>query len=296
MQSALVSPHEIVVATDLTDLDRLLPHAISQAKFCGARVHLVHAESGLTSDDPYSSPDNPVHLLNRAALRLQAEGIECTITIQHGPALNLVLRTIRETCSGRLLIGTHEHGNTGQQILGSVANALLRAVRVPVFVIGPQGNGCLEHAIPHRILHAVSLAGEFREQAHLACDLAQAHSAELILLHVLDPSLLNGSYIKQVLAGANARLAQLFPSSRSRRIHTVVECGDPVQEVLRIASVTQTDWIIMGIEHEFAWWAMNNSVAYQVIAECDCPVLTVHAHTPLTESVAAGWPAALPAA
>src|SRR5271157_2975950 len=38
-----VSPARILVATDLTDGDYLVPHAVAQAKATGARVMLLHA-------------------------------------------------------------------------------------------------------------------------------------------------------------------------------------------------------------------------------------------------------------
>jgi Universal stress protein family len=42
---ALASPDHILVATDLTDTDYLVPHAIAQAKDCGAHLTVVHAIS-----------------------------------------------------------------------------------------------------------------------------------------------------------------------------------------------------------------------------------------------------------
>jgi len=41
--SLLAAPSSIVVATDLTDTERLLPRAIAQAKRTGAQITLVHA-------------------------------------------------------------------------------------------------------------------------------------------------------------------------------------------------------------------------------------------------------------
>ncbi len=41
--AAFVTPAHILVATDLTDGDFLVPHVVGQAKASGARVTLVHA-------------------------------------------------------------------------------------------------------------------------------------------------------------------------------------------------------------------------------------------------------------
>jgi hypothetical protein len=42
-ESNFVKPHDIVVATDLDDIPRLLPHAIAAAQQAAAKLTLVHA-------------------------------------------------------------------------------------------------------------------------------------------------------------------------------------------------------------------------------------------------------------
>jgi hypothetical protein len=39
------APDKIVVATDLTDLDYLIPYAIAQCEACGASLVISHAEA-----------------------------------------------------------------------------------------------------------------------------------------------------------------------------------------------------------------------------------------------------------
>lgn len=163
----LVSPKQIIVASDLTDIEALLPHAIAQAKACGARVSFVHAVAvpdavllGESSEDIIDDIEREARqVLSDAARRLEYEGIRCSITARRGEAVAVVLVEIEKTGATRLMIGTHSHGHTGQVMIGSVANALLLAATVPVFVIGPRAPFATTHAIPERILHPVSFAG-----------------------------------------------------------------------------------------------------------------------------------------
>lgn len=60
------------------------------------------------------------------------------------------------------------------------------------------------------------------------------------------------------------------------RLQTIVEYGDIVEKILSHSATGSTDWIVMGITHDFPWWSKQNNHAYQVIAESQCPVLTFH--------------------
>lgn len=282
--SSLAVVKNIVVATDLSDTERLLPHIIAQAKSGGAHVTLVHA---LPVPDEVVLGEQPTGIdkvretqarqkLNDMAYRIEAEGIPCSTLLRRSVTVDLVQEAIEETDAGRLIIGTHRHGYAGQQMLGCEANALLRAAYIPVFVIGPHVTDVSSHVVPHSIVHPVSLTGQYRESAAFALELAQANQADLTLLHVLDEGVMRGSHSHNIFAKANQALAELIPPQHSpMAVHTVVECGGVPQEIMRICSVTNSDWILMGIERDFPWWSMSNNAAYQVIAQAECPVLVV---------------------
>lgn len=124
-----------------------------------------------------------------------------------------------------------------------------------------------------RILHPVQPSGHYREGACFAAEIAQAYGAELMLLHVMKPASATGPYAKVLEAKAQHDLeAFVWPPDLS--VRTIVEYGEPVKQILHFAAVENVDWIVMGISHDFPWWSMQNSHAYQVIAESGCPVLT----------------------
>ncbi len=279
-----VMPRRIVVATDLSDLERLLPYLLSQAKASGAQVSLVHAvdsaEGFLASDRPRGNVLGDVESRCLAALhetveRLRQEGVACEAIVKHGVPAEVVQHEIERTGATRLLIGTHGHRHVAQNIIGSVANALLRSVAVPVFVVGPYLGSAAQHTYPRHILHPVSLAGRYKESAAFALKLAQAYSADLTFVHVIDASIMHGSYVKEIFEKARHELDELIPKSEPPTVaHAMVEAGEPILNVLELSVALHTDWIVVGIEHNFPWWSMRNNAAYLMIAEAQCPVLT----------------------
>jgi len=284
---SLVVAKNIVVATDLTDKEKLLPHVIAQARRSGAHVTLVHAlpvpDEFILGKRTASAPDareaQARQTLADMAQRVEMEGIPCSIILKRGVAVDIVHQEIEDGQADRLIIGTHGHGYAGQKILGCVANALLRAVNVPVYVIGPHATSTPSHVVPHRILHPVSLTGQYRASAAFALALAQANRADLTLLHVLDAGMLRGAHFQEISAKAKQGLSELIPSQHPPiAVHTLVECGDAPFEILRVCAATESDWIVMGIERDFPWGSMSNNAAYQVIAQADRPVLVVRDH------------------
>lgn len=291
---ALASPAKIVVASDLTDAQHLLPHAIAQGQMTGATVTLVHVIG--VSDAEFVGRAEPELASRREAQakayladmaqELEAAGVRCFVSVKHGVPAAVIEAEIRRTGAMRLIIGTHSYANAGPGMLGAVANALLLAVNVPVFAVGPH-TGEVGNAAPRRILHPVSLAGGYYETAMFAVELAHVYGAELTLIHILGTDVSHGSYVKDLFEKVNRKLNVLAAENSSvAPVRTVVEAGEPVVEIVRVAAEIEADWIVMGIERDFPWWSMRNSAAYQVIASAGVPVLSVR--TRMFHSVDAG--------
>ena len=108
----------------------------------------------------------------KMAHKLEEHGVVCNIDIQHGFASDVVREAIMDTGATRVIMGTHGRGKFGQFALGSVANELLKTVDVPIFAIGPGVHGTTDHATPRKILHPVSMVGDFQRGVDFAVELA----------------------------------------------------------------------------------------------------------------------------
>jgi nucleotide-binding universal stress UspA family protein len=291
--SALVAPKRILVATDLTDGDCLIPHAVAQAKACGAEVTLLHAilpaetmplDAGTIAYVDWEKTERDIETAMLAlAHRFEEQGVRCSISVSHGFAADVVEEEIKNTHATRLIMASHGRGKWGQFMMGSVANQLLGKVNVPVFVVGPHSTHCAGHARPSRILHPVSLTGDYKRGVELAIELARSFHAELTLLHVPDRDVETSIHPGCTLTWAENLFATLVPKDPDGEPRPAIEVrvafGNVVDEIRKEAVRNDSDWIVLGVEEGFPFWPLKDSTAYKVISVADCPVLAVR-HDP----------------
>jgi nucleotide-binding universal stress UspA family protein len=289
------APERILLATDLTDTDCLVPHAIAQAKASGARVTLVHAlpPSDVVPLDgaaiPYVDKAKIVRdvrvLLLGVAQQFELQGIACDIAVRDGSAGDVIREELGRINATRLIMGTHGRGKLGQLTLGSVAHDLIAKVPVPIFVVGPHARDFVKHLTPRSILHPVSLMGDYRESLHLALEIAQAYEAELTLLHVLDRDVNQSIDPDRSISWAKNALDALIPDATSpiSPVHTRVVSGNLAEEILKAAVQTDADWIVLGADGGLRSWFFPESAACKMVATAPCPVLTLRHQPSRTE-------------
>jgi nucleotide-binding universal stress UspA family protein len=288
----LAVPDRILVATDLTDMDCLVPHAIAQARASGAQVMLIHAlpPSDVVPLDgaliPYVDKAKIVRdlrvMLLGVARQFESQGITCDTAVRDGSAIDVIREELIRSHATRLIMGTHGRGKLGQLALGSVAHELITEVDIPIFVVGPHARGTTKHVTPRRILHPVSLTGNYRESLHLALEIARAYRAELTLLHVLDQDIEQSMDPERTKSWAKNALDALVPDGTNLAppVHTSVTSGKLDEEVLKAAAQTGADWIVLGADGGLRSWFFNESAACKLLAAASCPVLTLR-HEPV---------------
>jgi nucleotide-binding universal stress UspA family protein len=282
---SLVSPKRILVATDLTDGEYLIPHAVAQARASGAAVTLIHAilpaetlplDAGSIAYVDWAKTEQDIHVtLLGLAAQIEFHGIECDVIAKHGFAADVVDEEIKATRATRLIMASHGRGKWGQFMMGSVANQLLGALSIPVFVVGPKSAARPEHATPRKILHPVSLNGDYRRGVELAIELARTFNAELTLLHIPDRDVETSIHPGCTLSWAENLFATLVPNNVALEhpIQISVAFGNLVDEIRKGAARISADWIVLGVEEGLAFWPLRESVAYKVLAVSECPVL-----------------------
>jgi nucleotide-binding universal stress UspA family protein len=288
----LATPDMIVVATDLTDTDFLVPHAVAQAKEYGARLTLVHAVAPLcvtTGEEAvirYAEHAETMRQLRASLLtvaqRIEAEGIPCDAVVHTGSVSEVICGELSNRDATRLIMGTHGRGKLGQLAMGSVAHELVTTVEAPVFVVGPHARQSPEHVTPHRLLHPVSFEGNFQESFQLALDIARKYRAELTVLHVLSRETIE-SMAKPELAveWALNSLDRLVCEARKLcpQIHTWVRKGKLAEQILKASVCIGANWMVLSAPAEPRHWPFRESAAFQILAAAGCPVLTLHHET-----------------
>ena len=191
-------PAVILVATDLSDLDRLMPFALEQAAQTGARLLLLHAIASSTSLSvdavgmPYYDPSAALEFAEKSLKpwceAARRRNIICDGLVREGRAVQQIATAARQFNADRILLGTRSRSRLGKLLLGSVAEQVLRSVNLPVITVGPEAHLAVRSGYEEQVvLHATTLRETSRPSAALACQVAAGLNAKLVLLHVLPP-------------------------------------------------------------------------------------------------------------
>jgi nucleotide-binding universal stress UspA family protein len=297
-----IHPAVLLFATDLSDLDRLMPFAFEQAAQAQARLILLHVLSPaatIAADAvgmPYYDPAGALEFVSRTLEPwcdlARQKNIACDALVREGLPVQQIAVAARQFQADRLLLGTRSRSKLGKLLLGSVAEQVLRSVNLPVITVGPEAHLTVESSSRDRVvLHATTLRETSRPSAALACQIAASQGARLVLLHVLPP--LDGPGTGEPSSDATGRSGQ--PSSLdSAALHelrilaaetgsgcgTAVESyvvhGNPSIEILAEASERRASLIVLGATHRSAFDNLTRDrTVYRVLAHARCPVLTL---------------------
>ena len=282
-------PSTILFASEIPANEKAFAFALAQASEFGADLILFHAydtlvvaaseTSGIRYYDYAAAARAEIHHLDPFAERVRAAGIRCEVVVRPGLPADQILTFLRERQVDRIVMGTHSPGPIGKLLVGSVAEAVLRTAKVPVYIVGPEVvDGSYRNFATRTILCAVSLQEASYVVASFAAELAAQHSARLILQHVIRPQdraeILAGRTIDQI----EEELHALIPPDLHDKItiQAIVVPGDPTEELLYQGRAQQADLIVLGAQGASAFAAITrHGVVYKVLAHAHCPVMTL---------------------
>lgn len=277
---SMIRPKSILVATDLHDLDFLLPVAIDQARMTGAMVWLLHVippeayvsiESG---DFPGAQKEKAFldaeAILNRAAFQLREKNIACTYEVRRWYPVDQTEAFIGDHRVERLILGTSSRGKLGKLLVGSIAEELIRNVNVPVCTVGPHFRP-LAQQTPPRIIFALSLRHHPEQSFQFAADLAEGLQAELTVLHVTGQD----RFDEAIDAGARCKINEIV-SPAKQAPHIRLRSGEPAEEILAECAALRPQLLVLGSVPASTMSArFRNGVVYRVIAHAPCPTFTL---------------------
>ncbi len=295
-----IHPAVILIATDLSDLDRLMPFALEQAQEAHSRLILLHAiaSSATMAVDavgmPYYDPSGALEVAEKV-LRpwcdvARRRGVECNSIVREGHPAQQIAAAARQFQADRIILGTRSRGRLGKMLLGSVAEQVLRSVNLPVITVGPEAHLPVISGDDERVvLHATTLRETSRPSAALACQLAAELKAKLVLLHVLPSAeeMIREGEVSDFDAAAGRELRALATDTVggcNLPIETIVLHGNPSIEILAEAADRRASLIVLGATHRSAFDNLTHDrTVYRVLAHARCPVLTLREAQTSTE-------------
>jgi len=285
-------PSVILVATDLSDLDRLMPYAMNQASPTGARLillHVVAATEALSADlagmpyyDPGAIAESAGRILEFCCQAVRKHTIVCDGLIRDGNPPQQILEAAREFHADRILLGTRSRSKLSKLLLGSVAEQVLRSANIPVLTVGPEARLPVDATTAERVvLHAITLREASRPSAALACQIAGLLNARLIVMHILPPT--NGMARDQLPSGLESSAGQELKALAAATSEGSLVCiephlvhGHPAIEILAESEHRHASLIVMGSTARSGFQNLTRDrTVYKVLAHARCPVLTL---------------------
>ncbi len=297
----------------------ILPEVAELAKLHGAevmllRVALAHTFPGADATEAQvHAVEEAEGYLAQVERRLAAQGITVSGAVRYGHAAEEILDHARARHVD--LIAMCTHGRTGllRIMLGSVAEAVLRASPVPVLLLrakapergpvpsqaGASVSGLAavvrprpaEVAVPslRHILCPVDFSPHSDKAMEYAGEMAQRFQADLTVLHVIDLLDITCSHIPNLfleeLREEMVREAEKVLRRRVRRelrflprAKTMVVVGPPFRQINRYAQEHHVDLIVMGTQGLTGLDRLiMGSTAERVVRTAPCPVVSIGA-------------------
>ena len=273
----------IVIPTDFSDVSqRALEYAKSIAKRYDSRLFLLHVTEPINLITPPEAAwidqegiqQRLEQRLEQAGAELRSQGFWAEAFAVTGPVRSEILGFIEENKVDIIVLGTHGKAGFERFLLGSDAEAILRKVKCPVLLIGPNVTQSPGQAWnPRNLLCPTTLDPESAWIAAYAYQLARLNHADFTLLNIEDPA--------QPAADWNAfeaKFRESLPDAAplAKSLRTLVSDCAPGRAIVDVAEERNVDLIVMGahpgparVTHFAA------GTVPQVATEATCPVMTL---------------------
>ena len=275
----------VLFATDFSEAsNRALPLAAAVAKdFCG-RVFVCHilTPAALAVGAPEAAP----YLYEAEMKTAKQELAELVLSpglepVNPKPVMlcgifgDELQSAIKGNDIDLVVAGTHGRTGFRRLLLGSGAEEICRVSSRPVLTIGP----CIptDSKIDFKtILYPTDLSNESLQVLPYAIAMVEKYGAKLIFLHVLPGELPENPASGQSEEPLRETMKHLIKNRLgTAQAEFLIESGETVHTILKVARKENADLIAMGIRNAFAPGVqLRSSVAYRVISAANCPVLT----------------------
>jgi nucleotide-binding universal stress UspA family protein len=176
------------------------------------------------------------------------------------------------------VVGTHGRTGLMRLLMGSLAEELFRSLSCPVLTIGPHlSRRKLDLNSVNTILCPTDLSSESRTGFVNVAALACEFQAKIVVLHVIPGSDALSAHALEAAVEARRAAQRIFSPDVDPRcpLEIVVDFGDPAERILAAAREHHAAVIALGVRQAGEPTThFRNTVAYRVVLEAECPVLT----------------------
>jgi nucleotide-binding universal stress UspA family protein len=278
-----------------------LPVAMDLARRMGARLHLVQVIEPLWAPvDPVGLPDfsdweraaqlrSEEYLQSTASRCMEQAGVSVRTERLDGPTATAIAMYAAEVDIGMIVMTTHGRGGLNRVWMGSVADALVRRVRVPILLLRPRPGESAEQPLGLRHIVVPIDGSDLSTRAiERAVELGTPFGARYTLLRVVLPNPLvpmplvypRKDQMELVARERSTAFAQLESEATLLRARgfdvqtIVVEGHSPAMAILQFAFEHDVDMIALATHGRGGWSRMAlGSVADKVMRGSTIPIL-----------------------
>jgi len=279
---------QILFATDFSDASlAALPLVSKIAHRYGSRVFVMNVSTPIAY--AMVSPEAAAALQHRDELHARSKvkdllktadlaGLSTTVVVRSGIPTGELDHFVREHKIDLAILGTH--GRTGMKhlVMGSVAEDLFRHLPCPVLTVGPNISKPAMQGIDVRhILFPTDLSDESQAVFPYLASLASQYKASLTLLHVLPVETATNPDARSLAEPLRKEMQNIFSPhiDPGCSVEFIIDFGDTAERILAHAESGRADLIGLGVRMAGEVTThLRNTVAYRVVLEARCPVLT----------------------
>jgi nucleotide-binding universal stress UspA family protein len=255
-------------------------------------LHVVEAPSALLYTFPTESHRIETQRANHAEKMLpllvsteDQDDLDVSFIVRAGDIEDVIRIVVAEERADVVVMGTHGRSLFGRLLIGSVTQALLRRLGVPVFTVCRVSRP-LEFK---RILFGTDFGPNSEKGAQFAFDMAVQTGASLIIAHTMDkrPAMtyetpevheLFDEQRREALEKGSKKFDEFKEEAKRRKVslECVLSEGDTAETLVRVADETEADFIIIGLRKQgMMARALLGSTAEPVLRAAHVPVFSI---------------------
>lgn len=284
-----INIENIIYATDFSDCsENAGRYAHLLGRHFQARLLIVHAflltqaahEVELRGAAASQQRIDLQEKLAQRAAELTTAGVHAEAILLDGNPHEVIPPLAEKHAPALTVLGTHGAGKVEHELIGSVAEKVLRSSRWPCWTVGPHTPALQGDRPPfRRILYATDFSPAAAAAAAFAMGLAQAASGNIDTINVIPGDALDDSERMHTLRERYRHALENVVPEQARDFcnpHTFVEVGDAHERIHEHIQKHNIDLLILGIHRSsHLGLEMRTSGAFDLIVKAACPVLTV---------------------
>ena len=280
----VASLKNILFATDFSEASmKAFPFAASLAQKFGASIFACHiiTPTSLVTAAPQSAPyfyeaeyEAATKELDNILHSPQLEGIKTKALLSSGILGDALLDEINQNHIDLVVAGTHGRTGLRRLLLGSAVEGICRVATCPVLTVGP------DHPASRikldNILVPTDLSEESMRALPFVVRVAGAYGAKVTVLHVLPEETASNPDTQKLSEPVYRNMVHIFePRLAPLKVEFVIESGETVETILKVARDKSADMIMLGVRDAFLPGIhVRTSVAYRIMAASHCPVVS----------------------